>query len=303
MRVRLLGTAAGGGFPQWNCACSICRAARTGRAAPRTQFGVALSADERCWFLIGASPDLSAQIETFAPLRSEGRVRGSAIEGVLLTGADLDHVLGLLLLREGDRLHVHATRSVRRALTEGLALDSVLSRYCGVEWLEPPERLEPLNDRDGRPSGLLYEAFPVPGKPPRYREGRAAPDPGDCIGYRIVDERTGGRLVVVPGAAAIDAALARRLAECDALLIDGTFWSESEMRDAGVGSALASEMGHIPVGGPRGSLCLVSRLAANKIIYVHINNTNPILLDESAQRQEVTGAGVEVGRDGLEVTL
>ncbi len=305
MRVRLLGTAAGGGFPQWNCGCRNCRAARAGdpRATPRAQTCVALTADDRRWFLVGASPDIRAQVESFPPLGVGERVRGGALEGVLLTCADLDHVLGLFLLREGGPLCVHAASAVRRSLCEGLAIDDVLGRYCGLVWRDPPTDPGPLLDADGRPSGLRYEAFATPGKPPRYREGRAPSEPGDCVGYRFLDERTGGSLVVAPGIAAIDDRIAERLAECDVRLIDGTFWSEHEMRDAGVGGASASAMGHLPIGGPGGSLDRISGLPRGRTIYIHVNNTNPILLDDSPERRLVEAAGAEVGRDGMEWLL
>jgi len=302
MRVRLLGTAAGGGFPQWNCGCPNCRTVRSGAAvaAPRTQASVAISADGRAWFLIGASPDIRSQIESFAPLRGDPEVRGSAVEGVLLAGADLDHVLGLFLLREGWRLCVHATAATHRALRDGLRLDSVLGCYTHLEWREPPGQPGPLRLGDGGPSGLLYAAFPVPGKPPRYREREVNPSPGDCVGYRFDDPATGGRLAVLPGAAALDAPLLDRLRECDALLIDGTFWSEHELAELGTGAAPASAMGHLPVSGPGGSLDIVAGLPALRKIYIHINNTNPILIDGSPERREVEARGVEVGRDGLE---
>ena len=164
MHVRLLGTAAGGGFPQWNCGCLNCRTARSDprRAVARMQTCVAVSADGRRWFLVGASPDIRSQIESFPPLRGNGSVRGSALEGILLAGADLDHVLGLFVLREASRLCILATTAVRRSVREGLRLDVVLTRYCRLEWLEPPDRLTPLRLADGSPSGLLLEAFPAP---------------------------------------------------------------------------------------------------------------------------------------------
>ncbi|HLV78966.1 MAG TPA: MBL fold metallo-hydrolase, partial [Chthonomonadaceae bacterium] len=170
MQVRLLGTAAGGGFPQWNCGCPNCRAVREGmgRAQPRTQSSVAVSADGARWFLLNASPDIPAQIAAFPPLQPPpGAARGSGIAGVLLTNADLDHTLGLLLLREGARLSIHATPRVRAALETGLSLTSVLECYCGVDWKTPPVDLTSLRYADGAPSGLRYAAFPVPGKPPR----------------------------------------------------------------------------------------------------------------------------------------
>jgi pyrroloquinoline quinone biosynthesis protein B len=305
MHVRLLGTAAGGGFPQWNCGCSHCRMARSGvaGAAPRTQASVAISGDGQAWFLVGASPDIRYQIESFSPLRGDPAVRGSAIEGVLLAGADLDHVLGLFLLRESGSLCVHATVATRRALCEGLRFDAVFSCFAHLEWRSPPEQPGPLRRGDGRPSGLLYAAFPVPGKPPRYREREVAPNPGDCIGYRFDDPATGGRLAVLPGAAALDAALLDRLRDCDVLLIDGTFWSEHELAALGTGAAPSSAMGHLPVGGQGGSLGMITALPASRKIYIHINNTNPILIEGSPERREVEARGVEVGRDGLEFEI
>jgi pyrroloquinoline quinone biosynthesis protein B len=301
MHVRLLGTAAGGGFPQWNCGCPNCRAVRSGAAvpAPRTQASIAISADGRAWFLVGASPDIRSQIESFPPLRGDPVVRGSAVEGVLLAGADLDHVLGLFLLREGERLCVHATAATRRALCDGIRLDSVLGFYTHLEWREPPTLPGPLRLGDSVPSGLLYTAFPVPGKPPRYREWEVAPEPGDCVGYRFDDPATGGRLAVLPGAAALDTSLLDRLRDCDVLLIDGTFWSEHELAALGTGAAPASAMGHLPVGGVGGSLELVAGLPALRKIYIHINNTNPILIDGSPERREVEAHRVEIGYDGL----
>jgi pyrroloquinoline quinone biosynthesis protein B len=273
------------------------------RARPRSQSCVALSADGRSWFLLNASPDLRMQIESFAPLRPGGAVRGTAVEAVLLTNADLDHTLGLFLLREGERLAIHATRTVRRALTEGLALPAALASYCGADWIEPPAELTPLGRRDGTPSGLRYAAFLVPGKPPRYRNGRAAPVAGDSVGYRIVDEATGGRLAFLPDVAALNEAVLAALRDCDAVLFDGTFWSQDEMRSMGVGTASAADMGHLPVGGPDGSLARLADLPAGLKIYIHINNTNPILLDESPERLAVEAAGVAVGYDGWDFSL
>jgi pyrroloquinoline quinone biosynthesis protein B len=157
MLIHLLGTAAGGGFPQWNCHCENCRGVRAGtiRARRRLQSSVALSADGQRWFLVGASPDIRAQIEAFAPLRPRGRVRQTAIEGLLLASADIDHVLGLLVLREGGRLAIQATRAVRTALTDGLTIAPVLESYGERVWLEPPAEPAPLLLGDGTPSGLL----------------------------------------------------------------------------------------------------------------------------------------------------
>jgi pyrroloquinoline quinone biosynthesis protein B len=305
MQVRVLGSAAGGGFPQWNCNCAHCRGVRTGTlsARPRLQCSIALSGDGRRWFLLGASPDVRMQIESFAPLLPCGGVRGTGLAGVLLTGADLDGVLGLLVLREGQAVVVHATAAVRRALAEGLRLEEVLGCYCALEWREPPCGPAPLRDAGGNPSGLLYRAFAVPGKPPRYREGRAEPSPGDTIGYRFVDERTGGRLVVLPSVAAWNDDVQVQVQDCDAVLFDGTFWDEDEMVRTGAGSLRAGQMGHLPVGGPTGSLARMTALPAGRKVYVHVNNTNPILREDSAERRAVEAAGVVVAWDGMEFML
>jgi pyrroloquinoline quinone biosynthesis protein B len=306
MRVRLLGTAAGGGFPQWNCNCGSCRGLRAGsvRAQARTQSSVAISADEKRWFLLNVSPDVRVQIEAFPPLLPpcDSR-RGTGIEGVLLTNADLDHTLGLLILREGQRLAVHATPAVRRALTDGLNVATVLESYCGLEWHEPPAKLAPLCCADGSPSGLSYAAFPVPGKPPRYRAGRALPDPGDCVGYRLVDETTAGALIYLPDIADLDECAMGQLQRCDALLLDGTFWSEDEMQRMEVGAPSAAEMGHLPVGGAAGSLARIASLPIARRIYVHINNTNPMLNEDSPERAAVLAASAEIGWDGLEIVV
>jgi len=314
MYVRLLGTAAGGGFPQWNCNCDNCRSVRAGRqgAVARTQSCVALSGDGRRWLLLNASPDIARQIEAFPPLLPPADApRGTGISGVLVTNADLDHTLGLLLLREGGALTVYAPPAVRSALTRGLRLHDVLSCYGGVQWREPSYGLSPLYLADGTPCGLLYEAFELPGKPPRYLEGADTPIPaeapiqaeGQCVGYRFVDASTGGRLLFMPDVAAFNAGAQAQLRQCDALLLDGTFWSENEMHSAGVGDTPAARMGHLPVGGPEGSLALIASLDIRHKIYVHINNTNPMLLAGSPERAQVEAAGCVIGYDGMELTL
>ena len=167
MRIRLLGTAAGGGVPQWNCNCPICREARAGtdRVQPRTQSSVAISADDQRWFLLNASPDICAQIEAFKPLQpSSLAIRGSPIQSVLLTNADLDHTLGLFLLREGEEPLVHATESVRDSLTEGISLTSTMASFCGIQWIKPPSEPSPLLNRDESESGIIYQTVSVGGR-------------------------------------------------------------------------------------------------------------------------------------------
>jgi pyrroloquinoline quinone biosynthesis protein B len=305
MKVRLLGSAAGGGFPQWNCACSNCDGFRRGtlRSFPRREFCVAISATGNRWFLIEAPADVRAQIELFSPLQPQGSVRGSGIEGLLLTGPDLDQSLGLLTLREGPQMTVHAKSSVRTLLATGLNLPSLLENYAGINWREPTRQPSPLLCRDGEPSGLRYSFFPVPGHSPRYMKSNEVVIDTGRIGYRIVDENTGGRLVVAPGLNQLDKSMLRELEDCDTLLLDGTFWSDDELQRTGTGTQTASAMGHVPVGGPSGSLAAIRSLSVQRRIYVHINNTNPMLCEDSPENSEVRQAGVEVGVDGLEFSL
>jgi pyrroloquinoline quinone biosynthesis protein B len=307
MKIILLGTAAGGGLPQWNCNCANCREARQGssRVIGRTQSSVAVSADGRRWFLLNASPDLRGQLENFSPLHPDKSSRRSTpIEGVLLTNADLDHTLGLFLLREGEKLHVHATPSVRRTLTKSISIDGVLGSFCGVRWTVPSRRLAPLRCRDGSPSGLRYQAIELKGKAPRFaRRGRGSKS-GHCVGYRFIDERTHGSLMFFPDVAAIDDRIANLLGGCDVLLFDGTFWSENEMQKAGVGRVPAGKMGHVPISGPGGSLKQLAGLSSVRHkIYFHINNTNPILRKGSPQYAAVQAAGLQVGHDGMKIII
>jgi pyrroloquinoline quinone biosynthesis protein B len=306
MRVRLLGTAAGGGFPQWNCNCGNCRGVRaqTIQVRARTQSCVALSADGRRWFLLNASPDLRVQLESspsFWP--PQIATRGTTVEAVLLSDADLDHTLGLLLLREGGDRTIYATASVRNALSTGLGLADTLSAYCRVTWREPVCELAPLMYADGSASGLDYAAIPLSGKPPRYMRERVAAQEDDEVGYRFVDERTGGRLLFLPSVVALDEALKAHIRDCDVLLLDGTFWSEHEMQEMGAGTTTAAQMGHLPVGGADGSLRQIAALSVPRVIYTHINNTNPMLREDGPEHAAVRAAGAEIGWDGLTLDL
>jgi pyrroloquinoline quinone biosynthesis protein B len=306
MHVRLLGTAAGGGFPQWNCNCANCRGVRskTLQAQPRSQSCVAISADYIHWFLLNVSPDIRQQIDAFSSLMPPpDSLRGTNIAGILLTDADLDHVLGLLLLREGLHQTIYATSTVRHALTEGLTISPTLSQYCTVEWRKPSTKWTPLCYADHSQSGLLYAAFAIPDKPPPYMRGQQTPTTGDRVGYRFIDETTGGRLVFMPGVGALNASIMPYLSPCDALLIDGTFWRENEMQVMVGNDSTALSMGHLPVGGPEGSLKAITSLPIKHKIYIHINNTNPMLVEDSPEHALVKAAGIEVGWDGMELML
>jgi pyrroloquinoline quinone biosynthesis protein B len=301
IRVRLLGSSAGGGLPQWNCVCPNCRAARAGRIPARTQSSVSVSADGVHWYLINASPDLRVQIENFPLLQPRpGSGRNSPVEGVLLTNADLDHVLGLFLLREGERLILHATEAIRQTLSRELRLDQLLGAFCGLTWRAPTSEFSPLNFRDGSASGLYGRAIFLPGTQPLFAAGPISDNHGHSIAWQIADGSTGARLLVAPDVAAMTAELRDAMEESEAVLLDGTFWSGDEMNGVKRSARTASEMGHLPI---RASLQTFGNLHARHKVYLHINNTNPILALDSAERALVEEAGIVVGEDGMEFEL
>jgi pyrroloquinoline quinone biosynthesis protein B len=306
VRIRVLGSAAGGGFPQWNCGCPNCRGVRDGtaRALPRTQESVAVSADGAGWVLLNASPEIRQQIESFPPLHPR-EARHSPIQAILLTNGDLDHCLGLFSLRESHPLVVYATERVRRGVTEGNVLYRTLERFPGQVTWRPlkPGREEELVGEGGRPSGLGVEAVAAPGKLPIHLEGRWEPDPEDNVGLRVREAATGRVLAYVPAAAAITPAVREALEGADCVFFDGTFWAEDELPALGVGDKRARAMAHLPVGGEGGSLRALAGLPARRRIYIHLNNTNPLLREDSPERAAVGAAGWEVARDGMEIEL
>jgi pyrroloquinoline quinone biosynthesis protein B len=300
MWVRVLGSAAGGGFPQWNCTCPPCRAVRDGSrpCRPRTQSSIAVSPDYRRWFLFNASPDIHAQIGScpaLHPTRGPGGEREVPVQAVLLTDAELDHTLGLLLLREGRGVEIHATEATRDTLQDGTALLRTLGAYCPVTWVPVlPGADAPLG------GGLSYRAFDVP------TTKRARFGPADAkarvIGYRVRDERSGRSLVYAPGVQDITAVLGE-LDDCACLLVDGTCWQDDELVRLGLAGKTAREMGHQPISGPGGSLGQLAALPIEHKIYIHINNTNPILLEDSPERRTVGQHGMQVATDGLELQI
>ena len=306
MRIRVLGSAAGGGFPQWNCGCSNCRGMRDGtiRAIARTQESVAVSADGETWFLLNASPEIRQQIESFTGLHPRAP-RHSPIGAIVLTNGDLDHTLGVLSLRESHPLAIYATERVRAGFVDGNVLYRTLQRFpTQVTWRALKlGREEELLAADGRESGLLVEAVAAPGKPPIHLEGLAAPDPEDSIGLRVREASTGRRLAYFAATAGLTPAMRDVLAEADGVFFDGTFWSSDELPALGLGVKRAEDMAHLPIGGAGGSLAQLRDLRAARRIYIHVNNTNPILHEDSAERRDVEAAGWEIAWDGMEVIL
>lgn len=295
--VRVLGAAAGGGFPQWNCGCPQCRAIRDGSrpCRSRTQSSVAVSADYRRWFLLNASPDIRAQIESFPALHPRG-VRDSPLQAVLLTDAELDHTLGLLLLREAGDLEVHATAAVHETLRSGTSLLQTLGAYAHVEW-----RPVATGTEVSLADGLSYRAFNVPTSK-RTRFGTGEGDES-VVGYRITDGDTGRTLVYLPGAQELTASVFAQLEGCTCLLFDGTCWQDDELIQLGIAGKTSREMGHLPISGADGSLEQLAPLLIERRIYIHINNTNPILLEDAPERRIVEEHGLEVAADGLELEI
>ena len=307
MKIRVLGSAAGGGFPQWNCNCRNCAGVRAGtvRAHARTQSSIAVRGhqDAASWALVNASPDVLIQLrahEDFQPARSP---RDTAIAAVVLVDGQVDHTTGLYMLRESTRpWPLWCTDAVYADLTRGNPLIEVLSHYCRIE-----RRRISLDGAgfavDGVP-GIRWHALPVAGKPAPYSRNRESPVAGDNVALLITDESTRKTLFYAPGLEDIDAATWQAMQSAACVLVDGTFWSDDEMLRLGLSRKRARDIGHLAQSGPGGMLERLGRLpGATRKILIHINNTNPILDEDSAERAELARRGVEVARDGMEIDL
>jgi pyrroloquinoline quinone biosynthesis protein B len=309
MRVKILGSAAGGAFPQWNCACANCRGIRAGnvRAKARSQTQVAISGDADSWFLLGASPDLRAQIESTAEMHPRSGLRQSPIAGAVLLNADVDHVLGLLLLRELQPLSIFATKSIRRILTEDNSMFAMLQRVPDqLRWTEiRPGTAFPLITPAGHDSMIRCRAISLDTHFPSYVSEARRLKLSDCeasLGV-VVESASGKRLAHLPAVPQISEALLDDLNSCDVLLFDGTFWTDDELvRIQGSGQT-AQQMGHVPVAGTRGSLTQLAQVKRPRKIYIHINNTNPMLNEAGPEYQQVRDAGWEIAEDGWQFEL
>ncbi len=309
MQVEILGTAAGGGFPQWNCACRNCHSLRNGvfPGRPRTQLQVAVSSDGISWFLLNASPDLRSQIEACRFLHPRGGVRHSPIAGVVLTSADLDQSLGLLLLRELQPIQIYATASIRRIRREDNSMFSMLHRTPNqARWndIVPGTAFE-LSSTTGVQSGIGCLPVSVGTRYPSYVIATRAAErnPNEALLGLILQSNSGRRLGYFPAVAQIDQALLQQLDSLDVLLFDGTFWADDELVRLLDGGQTAREMGHIPIDSAGGSLELLSRLQRPRKIFVHINNTNPILDPTGPEYSQVREHGWEVAEDGCHLEL
>jgi pyrroloquinoline quinone biosynthesis protein B len=296
LHILILGSAAGGGFPQWNCRCPVCTLAWNGdsRVRPRTQAGIAVSVGDGRWTLINASPDLGRQIRDNAALHPRDGLRGSPIDAVVLTGAEIDQIAGLLSLRESTPFTLHATPASHAAVAANAMFGALamMTRRAAM----PGASIDLAG-------GVTATLFTVPGKVPLYLEGDApetAVESAVNVGVEL--ECDGARAVFVPGAARVTDAMRERFARADLVLFDGTLFTDDEMARAGTGTKTGRRMGHMPISGVDGSLEALRGLAARRL-YIHINNTNPILIDGSPERRAVEAAGIAVAEDGMEIVL
>ncbi|MEV0375569.1 pyrroloquinoline quinone biosynthesis protein PqqB [Streptomyces sp. NPDC050636] len=325
MLLQVLGTAAGGGVPQWNCACPGCSGARTHPEWRRRHASLAVRADDDHWYLINATPDIADQIESTPALHPGPAARRTPVAGLVLTDAELDHTLGIARLRESDRIEVLATGPVRAALRDRAHLDDILTPYATLEWRELGSRPVPLSEG----SDIEISALPVSAKRPRYAAvGSATPsvdpraveawaiDPRAVeawaiapwavepwvIAVRLHDRRTGGTAVYAPALAAWPDDFQPALADADCVLLDGTFWDDDEPRRSGFSARTATGMGHLPIDGPDGTAHRLAPLTA-RCFYTHLNNTNPLVDPDAPQHKRLAELGLAVAAEGMEIAL
>jgi len=304
MRIRVLGAAAGGGFPQWNCNCRNCDGVRKGsvRAQARTQSSLCVSSNGIDWVLFNASPDLLAQIRSFPALQPGRAIRDTGIRAIVLVDGQIDHTTGLLMLREGRPLEIWCTDMVHEDLTSGNPLFRILDHYAGVNRHRLPIEPGASFAIDGI-EHLRFESVALKSKAPPYSPHRDNPHDGDNVGIGITDTRSGRRLFYAPGLGEIEPHLEPLLESADAVMVDGTFWTDDEMIRLGISKKRAREIGHLPQSGAGGMIEVLKPLRARRKVLIHINNTNPILDEDSAERAQLHAAGIEVAFDGMEIEL
>ncbi|GJD89756.1 Coenzyme PQQ synthesis protein B [Methylobacterium hispanicum] len=299
MRVVILGSAAGGGLPQWNCRCPICTLARTEphRVRPRTQSSIAVSPNGTDWLLVNASPDIRQQLFDNPAMHPQAGLRHSPIKAVLLTNGDVDHVAGLLTLREGQTFTLYGTAGILDSVNANRVFDVMAEGVVAREPIAMERTFAPL-------PGLTVTLFPVPGKVPLWLEDETmeiGAETETTVGAMI--EANGRRLAYIPGCARVTDKLKERIAGVDALLFDGTVLHDDDMIRAGVGTKTGWRMGHVPMRGEGGSVEALAEVALGRRVFVHINNTNPVLVEDSPERAAVEAAGWTVAHDGLTLSL
>ena len=304
MHIHVLGAAAGGGFPQWNCNCPMCHGvrSRTINARPRTQSSIAVSGDGVSWALFNTSPDLLAQLAAFPALQPGRELRDTAIRAILFMDSQIDHTTGLLMLREGCPHDVYCSDMVHEDLTTGFPLFRMLEHWNGGINRHPVPLDGSQFTMSGIP-GLAFTAIPVKGKAPPYSPHRHDPHPGDNIGVQVTDTSSGKTLFYAPGLGDLTDQTRELMSRSDCLLVDGTFWREDEMASVGLGDRKAADMGHLPQSGENGMITVLRPMKSPRKILIHINNTNPILDEDSSERKILEGEGIEVAHDGMDIIL
>ncbi len=311
MKILVLGSAAGGGFPQWNCNCPVCRAARAndGAARARTQSSIAVSADGERWVLFNASPDLRQQINENPALHPRAGARHSPLAAVVLTNADVDHVAGLLTLRESQPLALYASERILGVLGANPIFGVLNPDFVSRRPLPLDTALE-IRGRDGGDTGLSVEAFPVPGKVALYLEDASAgaeanfgTAEGDTIGLCVRARDSGAAFFYIPGCAGLTPALAARLTGARLVLFDGTLYEDAEMVTGGLSPKTGQRMGHLSMSGPQGAIAAFAGLNVERRVFIHINNSNPVLLERSRERAAIERGGWEIAMDGQEIEI
>jgi len=306
MKIHVLGSAAGGGFPQWNCNCRNCTGVRRGtiNARTRTQSSIAVSANGEDWILFNTSPDIRAQLESFAPMQPARQIRDTGISAIVLMDSQIDHTTGLLMLREGCPHQVWCTDMVKQDLSSGFPIFNMLEHWNGgLNWNQIPITEGENSFEIPQVKGLKLTAVPLLSSAPPYSPHRNDPHPGDNIGMLIEDLASGKTLFYAPGLGQIEPHLRPIMEQADLLLVDGTIWSEDELITTGVGDKLGTAMGHLPQSGSGGMIEYLDTLERPRKVLIHINNTNPILDEDSAEHAEVKAHGIEIAFDGMSIEL
>jgi len=304
MFIHVLGSAAGGGFPQWNCNCRMCKGLRNGslKASARTQSSLAISGDGENWVLFNTSPDILAQLAAFPALQPARALRDTAIRAIIFMDSQIDHTTGLLMLREGCPHEIYCSDTVNEDLNTGFPLFKMLKHWNGGI-NRHPIALDGSDFEILGISGLRFKAIPVEGKAPPYSPHRHDPHVGDNIGIQVTDIRNGKTLFYAPGLGQLQDSTRELMGSSDCLLVDGTFWQEDEMASVGLGDRKAADMGHLPQSGDGGMMDVLRPMSKPRKILIHINNTNPILDEASEQRKLLEHEGIEVSYDGMDIEL
>lgn len=305
MKIKVLGSAAGGGFPQWNCNCPMCFGVRNGtiNAKSRTQSSIAVSSDGNDWVLFNASPDILTQIQQCGVLQPARALRDTGIKSIVLLDAQIDHTTGLLMLREHKSpLSIWCTSAVKEDLSEGNPLFKVLGHYCSIDWNELD-----VNAKEHRIPGadsITFNPLALTSNAPPYSPHRDQPVEGDTVGMMMSDHSSGKKLFYAPGLGEMEPHVWEAMLSADVVLVDGTMWTDNEMIERGASSKTARSMGHLPQSGSGGMLEWLDKLPSQtRKILIHINNTNPILDEDSSERAVLAKHGIEVSYDGMEIEL